>query len=368
MSNQLTHTAYVNISQRAVFPYLVLSAQFNPVKLDEKNGGWVEEQADLHAFFQALYSDIYAQPERFGLPVRPDDCIAENQPNEKDKKQEVKRLLDRPKAMIEAGLDFIMKAGIQGVLDGKMLRIEHYPAILTESKITKKFLAGLEGIGIVVSTSGDQAIISNARFSAMIPALQALAKRCAAYSDERLGKFVFATCDFRALNGYETQAQDLYHAFDGAEAQLVTDLHEYFESKGYKAEIDIHAPGAWTVKYQGDRKVKSSPLYQVDYLDRYLRPLRMQIKCASTHRLEEVLPSQPQFLKDDLERRVSTCRGDECRWCQTRSYVRPAVLEFHGEPRTVCWYTNPDVRDFDDQTIELIQQYEQMHALLAAEE
>ncbi len=367
MSEQPIHAAYAYISQRAVYPYLRLSAQLNAVQVDGKNGSWAEEQADLHAFFQALYADMYTQPERFGLSVREDDYIAEKEPNEKDKKQEVKRLLDKPKAMIEAGLDFLMQCGIQGVLDGKRLRLEHYPAILAESKITKKFLPGLGGSGIVISASGEQAILSNSRFPSMMPALQALAKQCAACSDERLGKFIFATCDFRALDGYETQAPDLYRAFDGAEAQIVSELHTYFESKGYKAEIDVHAPGAWSVKYQGDRKVKSSPLYQVDYLDRYLRPLRMQIKCASTHRLEEILSSQPQLLQDDFYWRVNDCRGDECRWCQTRSYVRPATLELRGETRKVCWYTSSDVRVFNEHTVELIQQYEQMHALLGSE-
>jgi len=362
-----THAAYANITQRAVSPYLELSAQFNPVSIDGENGGWAERQADLHAFFQALYSDLYSQPEQFGLPARPDDYIAENEPNEKDKKQEVKRLLDKPKAMIEAGLDFLMLAGLQGNLDGKMLRLNDYPAILKDSGAGKKFLAGLEGTGLGISVLGDQVELTCPRFTSMMPALQALAKQCATYSDERLGKFIFATCDFRALNGYETQAPDLYHAFDGAEARLVTELHEYFESKGYRAEVGIHAPGAWTVKYQGDRNIKSTALYQVDYLDRYLRPLRMQIKCASTQRLADIFPSQPQLLQADFERRVNTCRGDNCRWCDRQKTLGPAQIEFRSGPRTVCWYTNPDVRVFDENTAEMIRQYEQMHARLAPE-
>jgi hypothetical protein len=116
------------------------------------------------------------------------------------------------------------------------------------------------------------------------------------------------------------------------------------------------------VKYQGDRKIKATPLYPVDYDDRYLRPLRMQIKCVSSARLVDLMPSQSQLLQDDFSRRVNVCRADECNWCQNQKALGPSELVYNGESRTVCWYTNPDVREFDENTVELIQQYEQLHA------
>jgi hypothetical protein len=53
---------------------------------------------------------------------------------------------------------------------------------------------------------------------------------------------MFACCDFRAVDGYEPQALDLYRAFDNIEYEMVTELHAYFPSKNYKTEVAIHAP------------------------------------------------------------------------------------------------------------------------------
>jgi hypothetical protein len=199
----------------------------------------------------------------------------------------------------------------------------------------------------------------------MLPALQALARSCAAYREQEMGKFLFVSCDFRALDGYAPQALDFYRAFKGFEHQLVTELHAYFTSRNYKTEMDIRVPFAWVVKYQGDRKIKSTPLFQIEYDDRHARPLGMQIKCVSTARLVEIVSKQPQLLQDDFERRVLNCRGDDCGWCRNQKTLGPVDMEFRGELRTVCWYTNPDLRKFDEHTVELIRQYEQMHAQLA---
>jgi hypothetical protein len=359
--------AFVNISQRAVSSYLKSLTDFMPVPAEGENEASEQEQRDLHAFFQALYSNLYVQPESFGLPVGPDSSIAEDEPNAKEKKQAVKRLLDKPRKMIATGLDFLMQAGTKGSLEEGALRLENYAATLEQSGVKKKYLAGLDATGLAIALNGDRAVFTSSRFAAMMPALQALATRCAAYPDQNLGRFLFACCDFRALGGYKPQALDLYRAFDDPARERVTDLHAYFSDQSYKTEIGIHAPFAWNVKYQGDRKIKATPLFQVDYDDRYSRPLRMQIKCASTQRLAALLPKQPQLLRDDFMRRANICRGDECNWCQNQKTLGSTTLELNGETRTFCWYTNPDVRELDDNTVELIRQYERMHAELAPE-
>jgi hypothetical protein len=367
LANQAVHEAYANNSQRAVASYIKLLSPFKYIAAEGEHPVREQEQFDLHAFFQALYSSLYAQPEQFGLPVRPDASIAEDEPNVKDKKQEVKRLLDKPRAMLAAGVDFLMQAGTQSSMDGEALQLGNYPAILEQSKVGKKFLAGLESTGLSIALAGDRAVLTSSRFTAMMPALQALAKSCLAYRERMMGKFLFASCDFRALGGYVPQAMDLYRAFDGFEGQLVADLHAYFSDRNYKTEMAVYVPFAWVVKYQGDRKIKATPLFQIEYDDRYAHPLSMQIKCVSTARLAEIMPNQPQFLQDDFARRVTTCRGDACGWCRNQKTLGPTLMEIRGAPRSVCWYTNPDVRKFDERTIELIQQYEQMHALLAPE-
>lgn len=359
------HNPFKTISQRAVSSYqkLLSDASLAPYEGESTPSG--QALLDLHTFFQSFYTRIFDEPTGFGLPVSDDAFIMENEPNEKDRKQEVKRLLDKPRKRIAAGLDFLFKVGLQGKLEGGALRLEGYPTLLKQTGVDKKFFAGLEGLGLNIACSGDQAVVTSSHAASMIPALQALAAHCAEYSDENEGMFLFACCDFRSLGGYPLQASDLYRAFENTDRQRLTELHAYFLDKNYKSELDVHAPFAWNVKYQGDRKIKATPLFQVDYDDRYERPLRLQIKCASTARLAALLPLQSQLLQQDFARRVNNCRGDDCGWCRNQKTLGPAEIVIQGVTRKVCWYTNPDIREFNEDTVELIHQYEQLHAQLA---
>ena len=100
MDTTTTSRDFANISQRAAASYLK--------SLAEPGLG---AEGELHAFFKALYINLYEHPELFGLPLDADTSIAENEPDAKEKKHAVKRLLDKPKVMIAAGLDFLMLAG-----------------------------------------------------------------------------------------------------------------------------------------------------------------------------------------------------------------------------------------------------------------
>jgi hypothetical protein len=358
---------FANISQRALSSYQKSLANFKVVAVEDENGVGEQPQRALYAFFSALYTALFAQADLFGLPTGPDAAIAENEPNEKDKKQAVKKLLNKPRDMIASGLDFLLLAGSQGKLDAQTLVLDGYSGLVKQSKIGKKFLAGLRSIGLEISVAKDSGVLAHPGFAGMMPALQALAKACAGYDPAAVGKFLFASCDFRALHGYKPQAQDLYHVFAGDDYARAVELHAYFSARNYKTEIGIGGTFAWTVKYQGDRKIKATPLFQIEYEERYARPQRMQIKCASTARIADLLPKQPQFLQDDFHRRANICRGDECGWCRNNKTLGPAVVAYNGDFKTLCWYTNPDIRVFDEHTVELIEQYERMHAELAPE-
>ena len=199
----------------------------------------------------------------------------------------------------------------------------------------------------------------------MLAARQTLAVSCAAYESSGMGKFQFARCDFSAAQSRTPAAVDLYRVFDGDEYRRVMELHGYFEGKKYKAAVEGAGHSAWVVKYQGDRKAKATPLFQIAYDDRYARPLRMLIKCASTTRIADRLPQQSPSLQEDFMQRTYACRGDECGWCRNRKSLGPTTLTLLGETRKVCWYSNPDIHEFNDETVEVIREYEQMHAGLA---
>ncbi len=363
MSTQQRNDAFATITQRAVSSYRRLMPDAQPAT---SAGAQAEQtQRDLHAFFASLYDNMAAQPDRFGLPISPDACIAEADVNKPSRKQEVKRLLDKPKRMIDAGLSFLMQAGIHGRLDGSALVVDDVAVLVAQSAVKRQFLAGLEATSLTIERAGDTATITHSRFPAMMPALKAMAERCSAFADTAVGATMFAVCHLPILDRHTLEPLNLYGMFDEEDRARVGELHSYFSERGYTTDVELHAPGHWVVKYQGDRAVKATPLYQVGYDDRHEWPVMMEIKCGSVARLAPLLPAQSPLLRDDFAQRVSLCRGDACGWCKNQKTLGPTVMEINGEAKTVCWYVYPDVRTLDANTVELIRQYEQMHAGLA---
>lgn len=357
---------YENISQRAASSYRKLLAEYSP------SGGTDEQtriaQRDLHAFFKTLYENLYQHPQAFGLPVGEDLCVAEGEPNEKDKKQAVKQKLNKPRGMIGQGLDFLMLAGIQGQLENQDLILEDFPAAAKASGIGPKFLQGLASSGLRIALSGARSVLSSREYPAMMAALKTLALGCAEHESERMGKFHFARCDFKAgTPAYDPDVLELYRAFGPVDYSHVAQLHAFFSAKGYKTSLEIGRSFAWVVKYQGNRKIKATPLFQVEYEERYADPLRLSIKCASTNRIADLLPNQAQSLQDDFMGRANPCRGDECGWCRNQKTLGPALVEYKGESKLLCWYTNPNIHGIDESKVELIQQYARLHDQLLPE-
>jgi hypothetical protein len=345
---------YANISQRAADSFRRMLSRSGETEL-----------GDVHVFFEETYDSLYKQPEAFGLPLGDDISIAEKEPEAKEKKQEVKRRLDKPRGMIMAGLDYLRYAGINGRLNNSVLMLNEYTALLKVTKVSKNFLAGLEGLGLIITLDGDTAQIRHSRLPYLAAELQLLGRACAGYKNVETGKFQFARCDGRALRQAEPDPVELYRAFDGIEFITVMQLHEFFSKKGYKTTIEVNGALSWVVKYQGDRKVKSTPLFQIEQDDRHARPLRMQIKCVSTQRIAGLLALQPQLLQVDFCLRMINCNGDACGWCHNNKTLGPTLLEINGEPRTVCWYSYPDIHELNENTVELVQQYERLHSQLA---
>lgn len=196
----------------------------------------------------------------------------------------------------------------------------------------------------------------------MMPALQSLAAACAQVSDERAGRFYFARCDFKALKkGYTVDAMDLYRIYNPVDFKHAAQLHEFFSSLGYKTEVTIAGVEYWNVKYQGNRKIKASPLFQMDFDERKVVQRQVFVKCASSSRIVDLIPLHSQALQDDFFSRKNICNGDKCNWCEGKKGLGPSVLEYNGEQTIICWYTNPDVRELTDETVEVIKEYAYLH-------
>jgi hypothetical protein len=363
---------FSNISQRAAFSYLRAFSAFNsvlPEGLDPQQQCAMEEsQRQLHRFFQDWLEKLVQSPQLFGLPEAPDDFVVEDGSVNTQKKQELNRKLKKSREGIQKGLEFLRMAGQEGVLDGQNLVLEPdpYHAWLKKAKTVRKFLNGLEESGLAVQDTGDQIIISSAIYPAMMPALKTLAQSCAEAVYGSLGLFHFGRCDFNAIRpGYIPDALDLYRVFDASDYERVARLHDFFTGLNFKLVYQIQDVSQWVVKYQGNRKVKASPLYQVGYDERQKLPMQVQIKCASANRIVPLMARQSDELQADFFQRAYPCRGADCGWCRNQKKLGPSVLEYHGTKKVVCWYSNSDVRKLDEESERLIRQYALMHEELA---
>jgi hypothetical protein len=368
MTVSANYPTYHSSPQRMAHIYVAALTPFLPVippeTAPEQQAALAASERDLHAFLQSLYAALYQSPQQFGLPLSPDMYIVGDEPNPKQFKQAVKQHLDKPKALIEQGMDFLLFLGARGSLNGSALLFttEEYEAILRESKVKKPFLGGLAGLGLVIFKQAAAVAVSCANQPDMLPALRLLAQACAQYQDVRLGKFNFARADFRALDGqFAPSALDLYPIFEPADCDRLTRLHHFMAEHDYHPEIQYYGMSGFEVQYQGPKKIKASPLLRVMYSYRHLDPLQVDIKCVSVNRAIPLVLKQPRFLQEDFSRRLNNCNGDKCNWCQDKKGLGPSVFEFDGVKRTVCWYHNPDIAVFDEDALRLVQQYTCMH-------
>jgi hypothetical protein len=355
---------YPTISHRVAAGYLRFLVAY-PSGAAQPQDDEANARQDLYGFFRAFYENLYRQPDLFGLPLKADDCIEEDESHEKEKKAEVTARMKNSKEMIGRALDFLIGAGVDGQRMGERLVLAQGSQLIQQTKVVGKFLKGLESAGLVLAPENDQVTLQNHQFPAMLPALQALARACAQYPRQQEVRFYFARCDFRALKpGYGPEAMDLYRETAGADLARLAALHEYYTGLGYHATCGVSEPFFWIVQYQGDRKIKATPLMQIAYEERYRNPVRAYIKCASTARIAALLPGQSEALQEDFMRRVNVCRGDECGWCRNNKTLGPTVMEYKGEEKTLCWYSFPDIRNFDDHSVELMEEYARMHAAI----
>jgi hypothetical protein len=364
------HVPYDNIAQRVACPYLRSMAPFTPVvntDLDALQRAEMEtSQREFYDFFQELYAQLYQHPEQFGLPLGPDIYINKDGPDGSKDLQEVNRKLKSSREAIVKGIDFLMASGSNGKVKGQELVLDL--EVLGAFKKTKpgaKFLLGLEGIGLSVTVEGDQMVMVSQTHPGMMPALHALAQACLRYSDQRLGRFLFTRCEFKALEkDYFPGVLDLYCIFNHPASARLASLHEFFMKMKYKTEVVIAGVEYWMVTYQGNKKIKSTPLFQVEFFDRRKDPLQLSIKCVSASRLTPFLPQTSQHLQDDFFMRKNICNGDKCNWCKDKKGLGPSILVYDGKETTICWYTNPDVKVFNDDTVELVKEYTYLHEQL----
>jgi hypothetical protein len=327
-------------------------------------------QQDLEAFFRAFYQRAYGRPEAFGLPTTEDVCV--EQGATKEQKQVVTRTVKKARDKMVTAVEYLYYVGQHGKCTAERLLLpqDEYASFFAKGpRVKRKLVQGMQSIGLSVSDQEDGVLIGNTTYPQMMPALRALAHACAQRSDQRLGATLFARCDFRALDpDFEPDLLDLLQtALAPAEYDRAVALHNTLTNMDYQASLEVAGVHNWRVRYQGKRAIKSTAFFEYEYDERDKRPLRTTVKCAATNRLVPLLSDQSARLQQDFFRHAHSCGAPKCSWCKTRKSLNPSVLEMGGEKRTICWWMQRHFAELDDQAVDLVQQYAQLHeALMAA--
>ena len=371
MGSRESDALYANVAQRVVSSYLRQIPEFVPVLPEGLSSGERRElqdsQKELDAFFRAFYQVVFDHPETFGLPLTEDVYVDEG--TGKEAKQDIGRKIKKTRGKMEHAIDFLYLVGQRGALTGRHLRLgaEDYASFFAKNpRVKRKLVNGMQAVGLTVAERDDAIMVGNTQHPDMMLALKTLAEACEQRDNMRVAKFLFARCDFRALDaGYEPAVLDMLRtATSRAEFECVMQLHLAMVEMGYVPTLDIFGVHAWRVQYQGRRAIKATPLLEFEYDDRQKHPLVTRVKCASTNRLVPLLSHQPASLQQDFFRHANNCGGAKCGWCKTRKGMGPSVLEYAGDKKTICWYMQRRFAEMNVEAVGLVKRYALFHEAL----
>ena len=363
-----TSPTFENISQRVVFSYIRQLTQFAPFFPEHLSPGdqhdMQRSQKELHNFFRAFFKHAYEVPELFGLPIKPDTLMIPGYT--KEEKQAVSKQFKKPRVTMEHGIDFLYLVGQQGEVVNEKIHLDnhHFAAFFAKGpRVKRKFLKGMESVGLTISEQDEDVIVSNPQFPNMLLALQALAKACVLYDDTRLGKFIFARCDFRVLNDkYQPDILDfLRSTLSPVSYEGALKIHQNLSELSYVPVLNIGGVHEWRIQYQGNRKIKSTPFFEFEYDERQQSQNMMRVKCASTNRLVPLLSKQSESLQKDFFFHAHNCAGSSCGWCDTRKSLEPSDIEYGDEKRTICWWMQRHFNEYNSEVVNLIKQYALLH-------
>lgn len=374
MTSQAPNPKFENVAQRVVFSYRRQMPRFEPVLFESLSPSEQDKmrvsQRELDAFFRAFYQSVSDDPERYGLSIAGDVCLEPGA--SKERKQAVTKTIKKARDKLVLGVEYLYHVGCQGTHVDGQLRVEQeiYEAFFAKGpRVKQKLVQGMQAVGLTVSEQDATTVVANAHYPNMMLALETLARACAQRDDQRLGTWLFACCDLRALDaGYRPGALDLLHtALVPGEYARAVEIHHALAEKGYEPLVGVGGADNWRIQYQGPRAIKGTPILELQYDERKRYPLQTWVKCASTNRLVPLLAQQPLFLQKDFFQHAHSCGAPKCSWCKTRKGLNPSVLEFEGEKRTICWWMQRHFVELDGRAVDLVRQYVLLHeALLAA--
>lgn len=357
---------FANISQRVASTYARMLTDFCPViaegLMPEQQEAALASQRDLHTFFTSLYHLMYTEPGQFGLPLTEDIYALSDHGKEGPNKTDVKRILDRPRKLIDEGLEALRALAASGKMDGEVLvNAPDHPALLyLKKKQGRAWVNGMAAAGLELIDTAGALLLRSEKYVRIIPALQALAQASQRCEDPHLGQVFFARCDFHALkDNFKPDPMDLFRMLRPEETAWAVEQHAFFTSRGYHPQVTLNCLWQWQIKYQGKRSIKATPLFEIDFDERILHQMRAQIKCAAANRIAPLVEKASPALQADFQWRVFNCH--DCNWCDSRPHLGPVEITIGGETRKICWFVTGDLGEITPESAALVKEYTQLH-------
>lgn len=318
---------------------------------------------ELHEFFSSLYSMFYSSPETLGIPEKPDIFFEIGEL--KKHKPDISKWVKKPRQMMGLSIEYLYMLGVNGEISGNRLVLEdsvYDEFFVKKPRVKQKVEEALSTQGTKVEKSSG-ITVTNDKYPQMMPALKELATACSKITDKRLALFLFTTCDFRAFGeGYQLDSMSLIKAVTRPKVyDLCTQLVNYMKEKSYEPIVKIDSIHGWKIGYKGDKRIKTSPLLELEFDERNRHPIRMQVKMASFNRLTPHLENQPEDFQEELMTHSFKCNN--CGWCKTRKSMHPTVVEYKGEKQVICWYYTRYL-EVTQENVELVKKSVNFHEAL----
>ena len=324
--------------------------------------------SQLHNFFNELYKLLYEKSDTLVINVKEDVYLRKDE--HRSKNQIFKKAENAIKPVIVDFIDFLYNAGQTGEIRDNSLISDKavYERYISKRKRDKLiFLEGLANIGFQVNVLEDNVILLNHKYPDMFQAMQVFSQKCA-QNIHKQGRLYFFTCDFCALNTqYEITADEILSRIINcnSEYSYLLDLHKYLSSNGYSIECKPDSDIELEVLYT-NKKIKSSPLLEIQFDMRYDEPVYVNIKFVSTSRLTPIIGALTDELQEAFFNDVGYCRGADCGWCKNqKGLLRPSKLEVKDKQKIICWYAQKSFSKVKEKDLDTIFGYIKFQEQLA---
>jgi hypothetical protein len=162
----------------------------------------------------------------------------------KEQKQDVTKKVKKARDKLAVGVEYLYHVGQQGTPVEGQLRLaqDDYASFFAKSpRVKQKLVKGMGEVGLTVTEQDGAMTIGNAHYPNMMPALKVLAKACAQRDNERIARFLFARCDFCALDvNYQPGMIDMLRTvLSPAECERAADLHHALLEMAYLPSVLI---------------------------------------------------------------------------------------------------------------------------------